>query len=54
MNIHGLKIKLSNARSWIKKEKLKPRNKQNEFTIKKLENGMGITRSKIKNLREKK
>ncbi len=54
MNIHGLKLKLSNARSWINKEKLKPRNKQDEFAIKKLEKGMEITRSKIKNLRDKK
>ena len=54
MNIHGLKQKLSNARSWIRKEKEKPRNKQDEFAIRKLESGMKITRSKIKDLRMKK
>ena len=52
MNIHGLK--LSNERSWIRKEKSKPRNKQDELAIKKLEKGMEITRSKIKDLRMKK
>ena len=54
MNIYGLKLKLANARSWIRKEKEKPKNKQDEFAIKKLEKGMEITRSKIRNLRMKK
>ncbi len=54
MNIHGLKLKLSNARRWINKERLKSKNKQDEFAIRKLEKGMEITRIKIKDLRMKK
>lgn len=51
MNIYGYKLKLAKARDMLKKELSKNRGFQNLSKIKRIRDGMSITRGKIKQLR---